>query len=119
MYRPLRSTDGAFTAHGPMFVPLPPGEDVSLWTWTVGDDFNMSEPGTYRVSLGGRFAYLKTTVCSNTLEVNVEHRRTRQAARRCSGRVDISVSPASGTGSNQIFQFTASAAAGWQVSSLL
>jgi hypothetical protein len=28
--------------------------------------------------------------------------------------VDISVSPASGTGSNQIFQFTASAAAGWQ-----
>jgi hypothetical protein len=71
MYRPLRSTDGVFTAHSRIFVPLPPGEDVSLWTWTVGDDFNMSEPGTYRVSLGGRFAYLDTTVCSNTLEVNV------------------------------------------------
>jgi hypothetical protein len=71
MYRPLRSTDGVLTIHGRIFVPLPPGKDVSLWTWNVGDDFNMSEPGTYRVSLGGRMAYLATTVCSNTMEVTV------------------------------------------------
>ena len=70
-YRPPRSTDGLLTIHGLVFAPLPPGEDVSLRTWNVGDDFDMSKPGTYRVSLGGRFAYLDTTVCSNTLEVNV------------------------------------------------
>ena len=71
MYRPLRSTDGVYTIHGRIFVPLPPRENVSLWTWRVGDDFNMSEPGTYRVSLGGGLAYLDTTVCSNTVEIKI------------------------------------------------
>jgi hypothetical protein len=60
-----------FTVHGLIFVPLPPHENVSLWTWKVGDDFSMSEPGTYKVSLGGNIAYLGTTVCSNIVDVNV------------------------------------------------
>jgi hypothetical protein len=71
MYRPLRSTDGVLTTHGRVFVPLSPHEEHSLWNWKVGDDFDMSSPGAYRISLGGRMAYLGTTVCSNTLEVNV------------------------------------------------
>jgi hypothetical protein len=31
----------------------------------------MSVPGAYHVSMGGRIAYLDTTVCSNTAEVKV------------------------------------------------
>jgi hypothetical protein len=74
MYRPPRSTGGLFTTHGRIFVPLPSFEDVSLCTWRVGDDFNMSEPGTYRVSLGGNRACLGATVCSNTAEVKIGSR---------------------------------------------
>jgi hypothetical protein len=55
-----------------IFVPLPPQEDVVLSTWRIGEDFDMSSPGTYSVSLGGRLDYLDTTVCSNTAKVTVE-----------------------------------------------
>jgi hypothetical protein len=51
---------------------LPPGKDVHFWTWKIGDDFDLSDPGVYQVSLGGRLAYLDTTVCSNTAEITVE-----------------------------------------------
>ena len=50
---------------------LPPGKDVHFWTWNIGEDFDLSEPGIYHVSLGGRLAYLDTTVCSNMAEVKV------------------------------------------------
>jgi hypothetical protein len=70
MYEPVRSVAG-LSGHGPTWVPLPPLEDVSIWTWRIGDDFDMSAPGTYRVSLGGRVGYLGTTVCSNTALVTV------------------------------------------------
>jgi hypothetical protein len=68
MYKP----GGVLFQNGPMFVALPPHEDVPVWTWSVGDDFDMSAPGTYRVSLGGRIDYLNTTVCSNTALVTVQ-----------------------------------------------
>jgi hypothetical protein len=51
---------------------LKPGEERKLWTWHVDDDFDLSTPGTYKVSLGGRFPYLNTTVCSNVAEVTVQ-----------------------------------------------
>jgi hypothetical protein len=54
-----------------VFAPLPPGEDVS-WIWRIGEDFDLSEPGTYRVSFGGRLDYLDTTVCSNTALVTID-----------------------------------------------
>jgi hypothetical protein len=54
-----------------LFQPLPPSEDVS-WIWKIGDDFEMSVPGIYRVSFGGTIGYLDTTVCSNTLWLTVE-----------------------------------------------
>jgi hypothetical protein len=72
LYQPIgRDLGLAFHDHSPMFVPLPPQEDVS-WIWRIGDDFDMSAPGTYRVSFGGRIAYLDTTACSNTASVIVE-----------------------------------------------
>jgi len=71
MYRPLAQAGIAVTTHGRHFVPLPPHRDVQLWTWSVGEYFEMSEPGTCRVSLAARFPYLATTVCSNTLNVEV------------------------------------------------
>jgi hypothetical protein len=55
----------------PSLLILPPGKDGHFWTWNIGDDFDMSQPGTYHVSLGGRIAYLDTTVCSNTAEITV------------------------------------------------
>ena len=58
--------------HSPTFLPLAPQEDATVWTWRVGEDFDMSAPGTYHVSVGGRIAYLDTTVCSNTATVTVE-----------------------------------------------
>jgi hypothetical protein len=55
MYEPLVHSD---TFHHSdsfrlAFQPLPPNEDVS-WIWRIGDDFDMSVPGMYRVSFGGR-----------------------------------------------------------------
>jgi len=54
----------------PQLAPLLPNEEISS-TWKVGEDFDMSTPGTYRISLGGRIDYLNTTVCSNTIDVTV------------------------------------------------
>lgn len=53
-----------------LFDPLAPGESVS-WEWKVGDEFDMSAPGTYQIGFGGRVAFLDTTVCSNALELKV------------------------------------------------
>jgi hypothetical protein len=55
----------------PSLLILPPGKDGHFWTWNIGDDFDLSEAGTYHVSLGGRLAYLDTTVCSNTAAIKV------------------------------------------------
>lgn len=55
----------------PVFMPLLPHEDLN-WLWEVGRDFDMSAPGTYSVSLGGRLDYLEATVCSNTAYVTVK-----------------------------------------------
>lgn len=76
LYEPERPSNGpdylaTLPGHAPTFVALPPNEDVS-WFWPIGDEFEMSEPGTYRVSLGGKIPYLDTTVCSNTAEVIVK-----------------------------------------------
>ena len=57
--------------HSPMFLALPPQQDAAVWTWKVGEDFDLSAPGTYYVSMGGRIAHLDTTICSNTAEVVV------------------------------------------------
>lgn len=54
----------------PALVPLLPNEEISS-TWKVGEVFNMSAPGVYRVSLGGTIDYLNTTVCSNMIDVTV------------------------------------------------
>ena len=69
-YRPAPALAVA-VGHSSAGVPLAPQEDVPLWTWRVGDDFDMSAPGTYQVSLGGRIDYLDTTICSNTAQVTV------------------------------------------------
>jgi hypothetical protein len=72
LYRPR--ADGAIIVHGTNgsgLEPLQPGQEAS-WDWHVGHDFTLSVPGTYRVSLGGRIAYLNTTVCSNTIDVTVK-----------------------------------------------
>lgn len=76
LYKPIEPDNGNFdhrltNAFRLVFQPVPPGEDVS-WIWKVGDDFDMSVPGTYRVSFGGRVDYLDSTICSNTLSVTVE-----------------------------------------------
>jgi len=53
-----------------IFWPLAPHEEAS-WFWNVADDFDLSVPGTYRVSFGGRLDYLDTTACSNSLLLTV------------------------------------------------
>ncbi len=73
MYEPVKRGNlaGLINRGGPVFQPIPPEDEVS-WIWRIGDDFDMSAPGTYRVSFGGRIDYLDTTVCSNTLSMTVE-----------------------------------------------
>jgi hypothetical protein len=79
MYAPLQrsnvANDGSYRSRSGSFNlsfrALQPNEDVS-WIWRIGDDFDLSLPGTYAVSLGGRIDYLDTTFCSNTLSVTVE-----------------------------------------------
>jgi len=58
------------SVHGPMGTALAPGEEFG-WDWRPGSDFNMSAPGTYHLSLGGRIEYLDTTACSNIIDVIV------------------------------------------------
>ena len=50
---------------------LHPLKDVEEY-WMVGQDFDMSAPGTYQVSLGAKLKYLNTTVCSNVATVTVK-----------------------------------------------
>ncbi len=73
MYEPVKIGNLSALIHrfGPSFQPIPPQEEVS-WIWKIGDDFDMSVPGTYLVSFGGRIGYLDTTVCSNTLWLMVD-----------------------------------------------
>ena len=73
LFEPLAISHLVRMGSEPLFFPLPPKEPQQ-WIWKVGDDFDMSEPGTYRISLGGRLAYLDTTVCSNTAEVIIGSR---------------------------------------------
>jgi hypothetical protein len=68
-FEPLDRALGS--VHGTVWLPLPPEEDVVMWTWREGEDFDMSMPGSYRVSLGGTFAFLDITMCSNTANVIV------------------------------------------------
>jgi len=70
LFEPLANSHLPRFGNGPLFLPLPPNEPQQ-WVWRVGEDFDMSEPGTYRVSLGATLPYLDTTVCSNTAEVVV------------------------------------------------
>ena len=70
MYRPLNDDEGLFDS-GPAVQPLVPMGEFS-WIWRVGDDFDMSARGTYRVSFGGPLNYLDAVVCSNSAEVRVE-----------------------------------------------
>lgn len=53
------------------FLALKPGEET-YWFWQVGNEFDMSAPGVYRVSLGAKLEYLNTTVCSNVAAVTVK-----------------------------------------------
>ena len=69
LYRP-HPPEGAAGSGAPVEAVLPAGGETS-WDWRVGEDFDMPAPGSYLVSLGGALEYLNTTVCSNTLEVNV------------------------------------------------
>ena len=62
---------GGLVGNGPMLLPLMPQEKFS-WTWNVSNDFDMSAPGIYRVSMGARIPYLNTTVCSNVADVGVK-----------------------------------------------
>ncbi len=72
-YKPLKE-DTEFgkliNPETPGFLLLRPQEEAS-WPWKVSDDFDMSAPGTYRISFGGRVNYLNAQVCSNTLDVSV------------------------------------------------
>jgi len=68
-YQPVHDLSGT-SGHTPFGVMLMP-QEAPTWVWRVGDDFDMSAPGIYHVSLGGRLGYLDTTVCSNTAEVKV------------------------------------------------
>lgn len=72
LYEPLRPNDFSTLESRPriLFQPLPPSGTIS-WMWRIGGDFDLSSRGLYQVSLGGRISYLDTTVCSNTLWLNV------------------------------------------------
>lgn len=77
-YHPLAKDHPPFSFHDPMGMALAPGEEAA-WDWVVGSDFDLSTPGTYRLSLGGPIEYLTTTVCSNMIDVTVD---AASAARR-------------------------------------
>jgi hypothetical protein len=63
----------ACTACGPpFFSPLPPHSEDDSWIWQVGQDFDMSAPGVYSVSLGAKLDFLDATVCSNIANVTVK-----------------------------------------------
>jgi hypothetical protein len=72
MYEPIKPmspdqmvlVEDAFRLFG--FIPLSPYEDAT-WLWRIEGGFDLSAPGTYTVSFGGRLDYLDTTICTNTL----------------------------------------------------
>jgi len=65
-------TQASFTfGSSPFFMPLPPQEDVSL-IWGIGQEFDMSAPGIYSVSIGAKLDFLDATICSNTAYVTVK-----------------------------------------------
>lgn len=69
--RIAKSKDSIPTA-GPGKAPAALGpQDVQSCIWNLGDDFDLSVPGTCQVSLGGKFDYLDATICSNTAQVKV------------------------------------------------
>jgi hypothetical protein len=70
MFEPSSKSHKPQVGREPTFAPIPP-QGVSSWIWNVGNTFDMSEPGVYHVSLGGRITYLDTTICSNMAEVKV------------------------------------------------
>jgi hypothetical protein len=72
LYRPAIQLPSltAFGRSGPIQPVLGPHEETS-WEWPVWQDFDVSEPGVYRIRLGGKLDYIDTTVCSNTLEITV------------------------------------------------
>jgi hypothetical protein len=57
-------------APAPFALLLPMGKES--WDWIVAQDFEMTAPGIYSVSLGARFDYLDATVCSNTAYVTAK-----------------------------------------------
>jgi len=69
VYHPLQP-DRLVGGHGPIGKALKPGDEAT-WDWRPGNDFDMSTPGTYRLSLGGPIEYLSTSACSNTIDVIV------------------------------------------------
>jgi hypothetical protein len=74
LYHPISEAPAGTVAiggHAPMGMALAPGEEFS-WDWRVASDFDVSTPGTYRLSFGGPLEYLNTTVCSNTIDVTVK-----------------------------------------------
>jgi len=72
-YKECSSVPGhVYVGSGGMTVrELQPLKDFEAY-WMVGQDFDMSAPGTYRVSLGAKLKYLNTTVCSNVATVTVK-----------------------------------------------
>jgi len=75
LYHPISELPAGTLAggHVPVGMALEPGHEAT-WDWRPGSDFNMSAPGTYRLSLGGRIEYLDTTACSNIVDVIVADR---------------------------------------------
>lgn len=69
MYRPAPTSKVPVAS--PATIALAPQQEVTVWTWRVGEDFDMSAHGTYTVQLGGRIDYLDTTVCSNIAAFSV------------------------------------------------
>jgi hypothetical protein len=64
-------TLGLTVGRAPSPLLLLPGKEVRFGNWSIGEDFELSPGGIYRVSMGGPIRYLDTTVCSNATEVQV------------------------------------------------
>jgi hypothetical protein len=54
------------------FMALKPQDNGNYWFWKIGEEFDMSQPGMYSVSLGSNLTYLDTNVCSNVVFVTVK-----------------------------------------------
>jgi hypothetical protein len=47
------------------------GFEEAHFDWPLGDGYEMSKPGVYKIALKGAIEPLHTVVCSNTLSVSV------------------------------------------------